>query len=83
METSTASVDAQATFLLERIALVSDEDCPKEDVMTVMNDVNTWLCEQDDTFSVSDHLPCCDFRGVYDYFPVYSDTGRVIFDWMR
>jgi hypothetical protein len=45
--------------LLERIALVSDEQSSPEDVMTVTAEVNSWLAEQSgaacDT-SVSNHL---------------------------
>ena len=58
-ETSAAPADTHTMFLLERIALVSGEDSPKEDVSTVMNEVSAWLGEQedgDDIFSVSNYL---------------------------
>jgi len=68
----TDPVNAQAMFILERIALASSDECAKEDVLTVMTEVNTWLGEQpdaDDETSVRIFLlHSCGPKSVFDCF---------------
>ena len=52
---SVVPVDSQSTVLLERVALVSGEDAPDEDIAVVLGDVADWVTTQDNGLSSVSH----------------------------
>jgi hypothetical protein len=49
-------LDLHSAVLLQRVAMVSGENTPDEDVMEVLNDVTEWLSTQSNDLSSVSHF---------------------------
>jgi hypothetical protein len=78
------AIDAHASLLLQRIALVSGEDAPEADVVEVVTEVQEWLQSQPDDpnpvsrFTIANTTytgPCCHYNFSHAAFLAYGPSS--------